>query len=267
MLHSVLVTGATDGIGRATAHTLLTRGWHVLIHGRNEATARAAAQDLHIVGAKVTPVWGDFAIMTDVVELSAQVAGEVKKLDALVNNAGICADTRELNSNGFEMTMAVNYFAPFLLTHHLLAILTRAASARIVNVSSMTHSGASLDLNDLAFEHDWSSYSAYSTSKLANILFTVRLAENLKRTPVTANSLHPGVIGTKLLRKGFGAGGHSAKDGAICSIYLTTSPKVAHVTGKYFVRCRQERPSSTADNRPLAAKLWETSSHLLEPYL
>jgi retinol dehydrogenase-12 len=266
-MQSVLVTGATDGIGRATARALLARGWHVLVHGRNEAKARKAANGLASAEAKATPVWGDFANMADVVDLSIQVKAEVSALDVLVNNAGIYSDSREINPDGFEMTMAVNYFAPFLLTHHLLANLTCAPNARIVNVSSMTHSGASLDLDDLRFERGWSSYAAYSTSKLADILFTRRLAADLDQTRVTANALHPGVVGTKLLRQGFGMGGESVEDGARCSVFLATSPKVARVSGKYFVDCKEHKPSAKARDDRLGLKLWDTSLHLLEDYL
>lgn len=266
-MRSVLVTGATDGIGRATTHKLLEQGWHVLVHGRNEAKAHTVVQALSTANTKVTPVWGDFAKMAEVVELSTQVKAEVSTLDVLVNNAGIYADTQEFNADGFEMTMAVNYLAPFLLTHHLLSSLTSGDAARIVTVSSMTHSGASLNPKDLTFERDWSSYAAYSTSKLANILFSNRLAADLKRTNVTANALHPGVIGTKLLRRGFGMGGGSVDDGARCSVFLATSPKVARTSGKYFVDCREQKPSAKARDDRLGSELWDTSLRLLEAYL
>lgn len=265
-MQSVLVTGATDGIGRATAHGLVQRGWHVLVHGRSEAKARKHALALANENAKVTPVWGDFAVMTEVADLNTQINAEVSTLAVLVNNAGIYADTQTFNADGFEMTMAVNYFAPFLLTHHVLPLLNAAPAARIVNVSSMTHSGASLDLDDLRFERSWSSYAAYSTSKLANILFTKRLATELKRTAVTANALHPGVIGTKLLRQGYGMGGESVEDGARCSIFLATSPKVARVSSKYFVDCREQKPSAKAQDQRLGSKLWDTTLQLLEAY-
>jgi len=266
-MQTALITGATDGIGCATARELLQRGWHVLAHGRNEAKARNLLRKLTPKNTKATPVWGDFAVMTEVVDLSAQVKAEVATLDVLVNNAGIYADTQQFNADGFEMSMAVNYFSPFLLTHHLLETLIRAGNARIVTVSSMTHSGASLDVNNLRFDNGWSSYAAYSTSKLANILFSNRLAMDLKRTKVTANALHPGVIGTKLLRQGFGMGGGSVQDGARCSIFLATSPKVARVSGKYFIDCREQKPSAKARDARLGSNLWETSLRLLEHYL
>ena len=266
-MQSVLVTGATDGIGRATAHSLIQRGWHVLVHGRSEAKARKHALALAEADAKVTPVWGDFAVMSEVVDLSNQVKAEVSTLDVLVNNAGIYAERQTFNADGFEMTMAVNYFAPFLLTHHLLPALTAAPMARIVNVSSMTHSGAALDLDDLRFERSWSSYAAYATSKLANILFTKRLATELERSAVTVNALHPGVIGTKLLRQGFGMGGGSVADGARCSIFLATSPKVASVSGRYFVDSCEQRPASKASDERLGSKLWDATLDLLDAYL
>ena len=131
-MQTALITGATDGIGCATARELLQRGWHVLAHGRNEAKARNLLRKLTPKNAKATPVWGDFAVMTEVVDLSAQVKAEVATLDVLVNNAGIYADTQQFNADGFEMSMAVNYFSPFLLTHHLLETLIRAGNAPLL---------------------------------------------------------------------------------------------------------------------------------------
>jgi len=263
----VLVTGASDGIGRETARELSARGWHVLVHGRDEAKANATAQAIAGTAARVTPVWGDFANMGEVVELAAQVTADSPTLDALVNNAGVYTKQRQLTDDGFELTMAVNHFAPFVLTHRLLPVLTDATAGRIVNVSSTTHGGASLDLDDLTFNLSWSGYDAYASSKLANILFTRQLAIKLKKTRVTVNALDPGVIATKLLRVGFAMGGRNVEDGARASVYLTTSGEIAGVSGKYFVNCRAATPSAKARDDRLGAALWKTSTRLLERYL
>lgn len=259
---NVLVTGATDGIGRATARGLARRGWRVLTHGRNEAKARAAATEID-----GTPVWGDFSDLRSVAALADQVRSAVPVLDALVNNAGIYASRYELTVDGFESTMAINHFAPFVLTHRLLDALREAPAARIVNVSSMTHSGAKLDPADLNFERGWDAYAAYAGSKLANVLFTRELARMLARTAVTANALHPGVIGTKLLRAGFSISGDSAANGARTSVYLTDDPDVQGVSGRYFVDCRESPASRAAGDDKLARELWEATTTAVQSFL
>lgn len=259
---TVFVTGATDGIGRATARELARRGWRVLTHGRNEAKARAAADEID-----GTPVWGDFSDLSAVVGIAQQVRATAPFLDALVNNAGIYASRHELTNDGFETTMAINHFAPFVLTHHLLESLRAAPSARIVNVSSMTHSGAKLDPADLNFARGWDAYGAYAASKLANLLFTRELARILARTAVTANALHPGVIGTKLLRAGFSINGDSAANGARTSVYLTDDPAVQGISGRYFVDCKEAAASRAACDDKLARKVWGATTAALQSFL
>jgi len=259
---TVLVTGATDGIGRATATALGARGWRVLVHGRDESKARHAAGDINGI-----PVWGDFSDLAAVTRLAETISTVAPTLDALVNNAGIYATSRTETAHGLEMTMAVNYFAPFLLTHHLLPLLTRSPAGRIVNVSSMTHSGARLDPKQLDFERGWDAYGVYAASKLANILFTRQLAVNLKRTAVTANALHPGVIGTKLLRAGFATGGASVQDGARTSVFLVDNGSVKGVSGQYYIDCKSTQPSRAARDARLARNLWDATYERLVAYL
>jgi NAD(P)-dependent dehydrogenase (short-subunit alcohol dehydrogenase family) len=264
---TVLITGSSDGIGLATARELHRRGWHVLVHGRSEAKARATALRIKSKRHSATAVWGDFSNMDSVVDVARQVRAHTATLDALVNNAGVYAKKREITADGFELTMAVNHFAPFLLTHHLLPQLIDAAAARVVTVSSMTHSGASLDLSDLNFEHTWDAYAAYAASKLANILFTRQLAQRLAGTKVSANALHPGVIGTKLLRAGFSMGGGSVEDGARTSVFLVDSVEPRGVSGKYFVDCHEAPVSRAASDPRLAAGLWDASAERLSAFL
>jgi NAD(P)-dependent dehydrogenase (short-subunit alcohol dehydrogenase family) len=268
-MKTALVTGATDGIGQETARQLVALGWRVLVHGRNPQRAESA---LHTIAgdrgrAQVEPVWGDLSRMPEAVLLAAQVKERAPTLDVLINNAGVYEPRRHLTDEGFELTMAVNHFAPFLLTHHLLSAVSRAPAGRIVTVSSMTHQSGSLDLDDLSFSHRYDGYAAYSTSKLANVLFTLELARRLEGTRVTANCLHPGVIATKLLRRGFGMGGAPVTEGARTSVYLATSPEVARVSARYFVDCRQATPSRSARDAALAARLWEESERLLAAFL
>jgi NAD(P)-dependent dehydrogenase (short-subunit alcohol dehydrogenase family) len=269
MVPTVLVTGATDGIGRETARQLLALGRRVLVHGRSEEKATRTARAL----AKTSPagealsVWGDLADMAQVVALAAQVKATAPRLHVLINNAGVFEQERRLTRDGFERTMAVNHFAPFLLTRHLLDTIQAAPAGRIVTVSSMAHAWGKLDVNDLAFRRAWSGYEAYCASKLANVLFTLALSRRLEGTRVTANCLHPGVIDTKLLRRGFDAKGDPVEEGARPAVYLATSEKLAGVSGRYFDRCREKKPAARARDEALAEALWQASEEALAEFL
>jgi len=268
-MKTALVTGATDGIGRETARQLLAKGLRVFIHGRTLGKAGGVVDELkraHPV-AQAEAVYADLANMHEVLGLAEQIRMEVKVLDICINNAGVYEDRRILTQDGFELTMAVNHFAHFLLTHQLLPLLKSAAQGRIITVSSIAHQSGHLDLDDLSFGRGYSGYDAYAGSKLANILFTLALAKRLAGTSVTANSLHPGVIGTKLLRKGFGIGGDPVQEGARTSVYLALSPEVENISGAYFESCQRVKPSRTARDERLAEALWEKSTALLAPFI
>lgn len=268
-MKTALVTGATDGIGLETARQLGARGWRVIVHGRNEIKAREAVEKL--AGAtgegSCEAAWGDFSRMREVVALANQIRTLAPTLDALVNNAGVSVGKRIVTEDGFELTMGVNHFAHFLLTHHLLAALRAAPAGRIVTVASMTHSSGRIDLDDLALAKRFDGYGAYSTSKLANVLFTAALARRLAGTAATANCCHPGVISTKLLHSRFGMGGAPVERGARTSVYLATAPEIANVSGKYFDDCREAAPTRTARDAKLAEALWNASERLLSAFL
>jgi NAD(P)-dependent dehydrogenase (short-subunit alcohol dehydrogenase family) len=267
-MKTVLVTGATDGIGRETARSLLERGWHVFVHGRSRAKAERCASELSAAQAagQATPAWADLSKMAEVVDLSQQVLGLAPRLDVLIDNAGVYETRRRVTDDGFEMTMAVNHFATFLLTRRLLPMVL-AAQGRVVVVSSMVHQSGHLDFADLGFARRYDGYSAYAASKLANILFTRSLAHRLEGTGATANALHPGVIATKLLRTGFGMGGAPVERGARTSVYLATSDEVAGVSGKYFVDSREATPSREARDDSLAEALWIETERRLAVFL
>lgn len=269
-MKTALVTGATDGIGRETARQLLAGGWRVLVHGRSEAKAAEHAGMLgretgHTQAAAA--VWADLSDMAQVAQLAAQVRAQAPALDVLVNNAGVYERRRRVTADGLEATFAVNHFAPFLLTRRLLPQLGEAAAARVVNVSSIAHQNGSVDPDDLTLASGYDPFDAYAATKLANILFTRALAQRLAGTRITANALHPGVIGTKLLHAAFDIKGASVGEGARTSVYLATSEKVSGVSGKYFIDCRETRPSRLARDDELAERLWEATERTLAAFL
>jgi NAD(P)-dependent dehydrogenase (short-subunit alcohol dehydrogenase family) len=205
--------------------------------------------------------------MRQVVALAKQVWRQAPLLDVLINNAGVFEKRRKLTCDGLEMTMAVNHFAPFLLTHHLLPPLSAGPAGRVVTVSSIAHQSGHIDLDDLTFSGGYDGYEAYAASKLANILFTRALAQRLSGTSVTANALHPGVIGTKLLHTAFGISGAPIEEGARTSVFVAVSDDLTGVSGKYFVDSREATPSREARDDALAAALWAASERLLAVFL
>ena len=260
---TILVTGSTDGIGRATARELAERDCAVIVHGRNEPRAQAAARELADTtgNRNVTAVAGDFASLAGVRAMAAQILRTCPRLDVLINNAGIAVRRRRTTKDGYESTFAVNHLAPFLLINLLLDRLRESAPARIVIVSSGVHTSGRIDFDDLQMERGFDGWQAYCNSKLANALFTCELARRLDPAAVTANFLHPGVIDTKLLHVNFG-GGSPVADGARTPVHLAQAAEVANVTGSYFVNRRQTRASSAAGDPRLAADLWRVSAAL-----
>ena len=269
-----LVTGATRGIGRATAEALAKSGAHVLLHGRDSASVGAVCREMIRYG-QVTGVVGDLGSLAAVRKLTSDIAAQYPRLDVLVNNAGTGTRRRQTTVDGYERTFAINHLAPFLLTNLLLERLKASKAARIVTVSSMAHRNVTLDFDDLNFEkRPYSGLRAYGESKLANILFTLELASRLAGSNVTANCLHPGVVATNIFAAFFG--GRTGKifsvlfrpfmlspaNGAKTSVYLASSPEVAKVTGKFFDKSREAPPAPAAQDAAAAKRLWEISAKL-----
>jgi NAD(P)-dependent dehydrogenase (short-subunit alcohol dehydrogenase family) len=261
----ILVTGATDGIGRQTALELLRRGAHVLVHGRNAAKTSKVAQELEKESgsSKLAPVAADLSSMAEIRNLAREIEGSIERLDVIVNNAGVFLHERQTTVDGFETTFAVNHLAPFLLTHLLLPKLRQSEQGRIVMVSSIAHSRGRIDFDDLKSEKYFHGYTAYATSKLANILFAYEMARRLGNSSITSNALHPGVITTKLLKTGFGTTGASLARGAATSVKLAIDPTLKTTTGKYFADEREQTSSSMSHDQQLQHRLYKVSCELV----
>jgi NAD(P)-dependent dehydrogenase (short-subunit alcohol dehydrogenase family) len=267
----VVVTGATSGIGEHAALQLAELGATVVPVGRDPGRLARVDAELRKRGSEAEPLQADFASQAEVRRLADDLLERHERIDVLVNNAGVVRSSRKLSPDGREMTMAINHFAPFLLTNLLLDRLVASAPARVVTTASDAHGAGVIDVDDLDMERKWSIFRAYGTSKLANILFTRELARRLELTAVSANCLHPGVIRTRLGRGGI-AGitwrimspfMSSPRKGGARIVHVAADPIGAEVTGRYFDDDRPRALRGQAADDDLAAQLWERSAALV----
>jgi NAD(P)-dependent dehydrogenase (short-subunit alcohol dehydrogenase family) len=236
----ILVTGSTDGLGKSTARDLAAAGATVLLHGRDPERGDAAVREIReeTDNDRLHYYVADFSSLEEVHRLADEVAADHDRLDVLVNNAGIGAGrrgetSRDLSRDGYELRLAVNYLAPFLLTRLLLPLVRRSAPARIVNVASAGQSPISFD--DVMLERGYDGMRAYAQSKLALVMFTFDLAEELEGTGLIANSLHPAsLMDTKMVFETFGSASSSVREGTDATVRLAISPELRRVTGRYF---------------------------------
>ena len=265
---TILITGATDGLGRELARAVAAAGATVLVHGRDEARGRETVAQ--IVGQTSNPYvhWlrADLASLDEVRGLADQVIAEYEELDALVNNAGVGTrvpgdGTRMESRDGYELRFAVNYLAGYLLTRRLLARLERSAPARIVNVSSAGQ--AAIDFDDTMLERHYDGIKAYGQSKLAQVMFTFDLAAQLDASAVTANCLHPGTfMPTKIVR---GAGVDPItplEEGVDATFRLVAEPSLDGVSGRYFNGLAEARADPQAYDPDARCRLRELSQRL-----
>jgi NAD(P)-dependent dehydrogenase (short-subunit alcohol dehydrogenase family) len=275
-----LVTGATHGIGAATARALAARGASVLVHGRDAGRSRTAAAAIarETGNREVRAVQADFARLEDVRRLARELTAELPHLDVLINNAALLAPPGTRSAEGYDLTFAVNHLAPCLLTRLLLPKLRSSAPARIVVVASEAHRRARLDFSDLMNTKARGFLTAYERSKLANLLMMRALGSRLAGSGVTVNAVHPGVVASALFRDtpalvriALSSVGRlfliSPERGARGSVQLATAPELATESGGYYCRGRRVAPSAGAQSDEDAERLWRESARLtgLEP--
>jgi NAD(P)-dependent dehydrogenase (short-subunit alcohol dehydrogenase family) len=262
---TVLVTGATDGLGRSVAERLASDGATVLLHGRDPARLEAAASEIRAATGndRLRTYVADLASLDQVRSLAGEVERTIDELHVLINNAGIGTGRpdgtiRQTSRDGYELRFAVNYLAGFLLTRRLLGLLERSAPARVVMVASAGQSP--IDFDDVMLEHGYSGARAYSQSKLAQIMFGIELAERVPADRVAINSLHPSTfMPTKIVLEEIGRSLDSLEEGVEATVRLAVSPDLESVTGRYLDRQTETRALDQAYDREARRRLWELS--------
>jgi len=273
---TVVITGATGGIGRATALRLASMGARVGITGRDRSRAELAAAGIaRESGNDLVDVFvADMSSQAEVRRLAMEILTAYPRLDVLINNVGGFWAHRHVTADGLERTFALNHLAPFLLTRLLLERLQASAPARIVTVSSGAQSMGRIDFDNLMGERDYSGQHAYNQSKLANVMFTYELAKRLEGKGVTATALHPGVTSTAFGSEDTARGWgpliavmrpfmQSPDRGADTSVYLASSPDVDGVSGKYFAKRKSARTSESSYDSAAVSRLWRASADLV----
>lgn len=285
----MLVTGATSGIGTATAEALAEKlaetGSTLIVHGRDQQKLDRLVEDLRSQWSSqsgpenIHGLRADFSSLGEVRAMADQVVDRFGALHVLFNNAGVLTDHRQETQDGFELTFGVNHLAPFLLTQILRDTLLASAPARIATNSSSAMGGGRINFDDLQMTRNFDGWSAYANSKLANMLFSNYLARELAGTQVVSNSFCPGLIDTNLLtgNRDFGAEGverlrqrmRSAAEGAVTPVFLATAPEAAGMTGAYFLKSHGygKTPLQVAWDEKIAERLWQVSLKLVSPWL
>ncbi|MGI9175314.1 MAG: SDR family oxidoreductase [Rhodothermales bacterium] len=268
------MTGANAGIGKATALELARQGHTVVMACRSQVRGEKAQAEIRAKSGnnRVDLLLADLASQADVRRLADSFKARYSRLDALVNNAGLFSQTRQITEDGIEKTFAVNHLAHFLLTNLLLDVLKASAPARVVNVSSEGHRGARLDFSNLRGENGYNWLRAYGESKLANVLFTYELARRLEGTDVTTNAIHPGVVSSRIWNRSlhpislfmrlFRPFMTRPKTSAEALARLAVAPELEGVTGRYFKKKKEAASSPRSHDQALAEKLWQVSEEM-----
>jgi NAD(P)-dependent dehydrogenase (short-subunit alcohol dehydrogenase family) len=265
---TILITGSTDGLGKQTSLALAKQGATVLLHGRDRQRLETTRQEIQEAtgNTQVETYLADFSVLAEVRRLAETLQARHPCLDMLINNAGIGGGRlgearRELSGDGYELRFAVNYLAPFLLTHLLLPCLRQAPPARIINVGSVGQ--VPLDFSDVMLERHYDPADAYRQSKLALVMFTFDLAEELKGEQITVNCVHPAsLMNTKMVYESFGYTLSTVEDGVNAVMHLATSPALDNVTGQYFDQQRTARAHPQAYDLAARRQLRQLSEQL-----
>ncbi len=264
----ILITGSTDGLGKVTAQRFAARGATVLVHGRSEKKGKAALSEIAkaTASSRLEYYNANLASLDEVRAMAESILSKHDKLDILINNAGLGGGPkgnakREVSRDGYELRFAVNYLSHFLLTYMLLPIIKAAAPSRIINVSSVGQHP--IDFSDVMLEKGYDSFRAYRQSKLAQVMFTIDLADELKEAGVTVNCLHPATLmNTNMVYEFFGSTMSTVEDGADALEYVATSEETATITGAYFDQKRQAKANPQAYDSEARRKLREISIRL-----
>lgn len=266
-----MITGATDGLGKKVAHDLAEKKATILLHGRNKQKGQSTLEEIKSASGnnKLHYYNADFSSLKEVEKLADEIKEDFKELDILINNAGIGfgepGSGRELSRDGLELRFQVNYLAGFLLTEEFLPLLKKSDTARIVNVSSAAQTPIHFD--DVMLENNYSGDRAYGQSKLAQILFTVELADREKKSNLTANALHPATyMDTKMVTEAGIKPANSVEKGVDAVEYLALLEDLNDVSGEYFNVKRKSRANSQAYNKDARQKLWKLSDELIESH-
>ena len=261
---TALITGSTDGVGRMVAERLGADGWRVLVHGRDRGRGAQVVAEIQKTGGAAEFLQADLSSLAEVRRLADAVQKATKRLDLLINNAGIGSGgpqgTRQTSADGHELRFAVNYLSGFLLTHLLMPLLKTSAPARIVNVASLGQQA--IDFDDVMLKTDYIGIRAYRQSKLAQILFTIALAPELKGSGVTVNALHPATFMNTAMVREFGTPISTVEEGADAILHLAVAPEMEGRSGLYFNGRNEARANAQAYDAQARQKLVALSFEL-----
>jgi len=261
----ILITGATDGIGKATAKEAAKKGAQLIIHGRDENRIINTLEEIREITKDVFGIQADFADLQQVSNAAKEINENFDKIDILFNNAGEFNKERIITKDKFERTFQVNYLAHFLFTELLAHKIKNTEEARILNITSMIHS-SEIDFNNLQSEKNYNGNAAYSLSKLLNILHTYKLSRMFENNKITVNCLHPGIIETKLLNAAW-SGGMPVSEGAATMLYAAESEVTKTMSGLYSENRRPMQSNPITYNSEVQDKLYDISTEMVKSFL